>query len=85
MTGSVQASGVVYRENDEVIVRLSGVEVHSIEGGGTLAEACVPPWTIARVAGRAGDRQDPAYLLAFQHDGRPCVAWVAPDLIEGLA
>jgi hypothetical protein len=85
MTGSVPASGVDYRQDDEVVVRLSGVPVHSIDGGGMLAEACVPPWTIARVAGRAGSQHDPVYLLAFQHDGWACVAWVPPDLIDGLA
>lgn len=85
MTGSVQANGVGYRRDDEVVVRLSGVEVHNIEGGGTLAAACVPPWTIATVTGRAGTRRAPAYLLRFQHDGRACLAWVPAGLVEGFA
>jgi hypothetical protein len=74
-----------YRVGEDVVVRLSGVEVFDVDSGGKVHDACVPPWTIASVAGRVVRRGIPHYALRFSHHGTACLCVADERAIEGIA
>ncbi len=74
-----------YGVGEDVVVRLSGVEVFDVSGGGPLRNAHAPPWTIASVAGRVLRRGIPHYALRFTHNGAACLCVADERAIEGVA
>ncbi len=85
----MQAAGravvFAYATGEEVVVRLTGVEVLDIDLGRRVPAACVPSWTIATVAGLSEAAGEARYALRFEHHGAICVCVTDEGAIDGVA
>lgn len=85
MNVTEEQTAFAYGVGEDVVVRLGGVEVFDVDGGGRVHSACVPPWTIASIAGRVLRRGIPHYALRFTHHGAACLCVADERAIEGVA
>lgn len=74
-----------YGIGEDVVVRLAGIDVFDVDGGGRLHSACVPAWTLAFVAGRVVRRGIPHYALRFKHNEGSYLCVADERAIEGIA
>lgn len=85
MQAAGQAVDFAYATGEEVVVRLTGVEVFNVDEGRRVPAACVPAWTIATVAGRSEAGGEARYALRFPHHDATCVCVTDESAIDGVA
>lgn len=74
-----------YRVGEEVVARLDGVDVHSLDHGESLPEPWRPSWTIASIMERVVRGGGLFYVLRFRLLGVAFVGVVPEDAIDGVA
>jgi hypothetical protein len=74
-----------FRVREEVVVRLNGLEVYSIERGVCVPEGARPDWGIGEIVEirTCADRR--SYVVWFRYRRKCYVAVVPEQAIEGVA
>lgn len=85
MQATHEAGAYAYEAGEEVVTSMTDVDALDIERCAPVPAACLPAWTIGRVAARVRRGERPAYVLQFRHHGSACLCVVGEDAIEGTA
>lgn len=70
---------------EEVVARLDGVDVFSVDGSMTLPLALRPRWTIGQIVELRTADDRTVYVLRFRWRGQACISIVGDEAVDGLA